>query len=80
MRSEFFAILPIAALALASCNDEASLDTSYEETLPAPVEGGDTDAAPAPDNDTISGGADEQVDAMASGQEQPTEEAMQPAR
>lgn len=69
------ALLPlsIAAFAMAGCSEEPAVDTSYESELPSPVADGDTAAEPAPDNDTVTGGADEQVDAMASGDEVPVE-------
>lgn len=58
----------LAGLSIAACNEsEESLDTSYEEELPAPVQEIEEPGAPVPDNDSIEGGADEQVDAMAAG-------------
>ena len=64
----------VAALTLAACGEEPVADTSYEESLPAPVaEGGDPNA-PVPDNTSMTSGPDEQVDAMASGDEVPVEE------
>ncbi len=64
----------VAMLSLASCGSDPVPDTSYEEGLPAPVEVNDANDAPAPDNDTVIGGTDEQVDAMASGDNIPVEE------
>ncbi|GMN13936.1 hypothetical protein [Altererythrobacter sp. MTPC7] len=73
-----FALIPasvtaIAALALAGCSEEPEVDTSYESELPAPVPQGDSASEPVPDNTSITGGPDEQVDAMASGDEVPVE-------
>ena len=61
--------LPATALALlAGCGDvEQQPDTTYEQTLNSPVPQGEASGAPAPDNETMAGGPDEQVDASAPG-------------
>lgn len=64
-------VLPLSALAIAACGSEQpDADTSYEEQLPAPVEEAGDGLASVPDNDTIEGGPDEQVDAQYSGDAQ----------
>ena len=57
---------------LAACSEAEpeDMDTSYEEQLPAPVEDAGNDMSGVPDNDTIEGGRDEQVDARYSGDNQ----------
>ncbi len=65
----FAAILP--AFALAACGSEQpEPDTSYEEQLPAPVPEGGEGLASVPDNDSIEGGPDEQVDEQYAGDAQ----------
>ena len=65
-------LLAVAPFALAACGDsgEEDLDTSYEEHLPAPVAETDGGMESVPDNDTIEGGPDEQVDTQYSGDAQ----------
>ena len=67
-----FLILAAAPFALAACGDsgDENLDTSYEEGLPAPVPEGGEGLESVPDNDTIEGGPDEQVDTQYSGDAQ----------
>lgn len=45
-------------------SDNLPADTSYEEQLPSPVEQTRADDAPVERNNTVTGGADEQVDAV----------------
>lgn len=61
------ALLP--AILLVGCGSngvepEGADDTSYEQQLPSPVEQTRADDAPVERNDTVAGGADEQVDAV----------------
>ncbi|MGB3754586.1 MAG: hypothetical protein WA954_11920 [Parerythrobacter sp.] len=52
----------LSALALTACAEEETLDTSYEETLPAPVADADGEVA---DKNMSADGRDEAVDAIA---------------
>ncbi len=72
-RAVAIAALPLGLLA-ACDNPEVRPDTTYEQTLDSPVPQGDTGPEPVPDNDTIVGGADEQVDAAAAGDDFEIEE------
>ena len=64
-------LIAVPALALAACGQEQpDPDTSYEDQLPPPVEDMEEGMASAPDNDTIEGGTDEQVDAEFAGENQ----------
>lgn len=45
-------------------SDDIATDTSYEEQLPSPVEQTRADDAPVERNNSVTGGADEQVDAI----------------
>ncbi|MGB7409476.1 MAG: hypothetical protein WA908_13310, partial [Pontixanthobacter sp.] len=69
-------IAPVLTLAtLAACGEaEEPADTSYEEQLPIPTQSGDTASEPVPTNDSIEGGADEQVDQQYSGDNTPVVE------
>ena len=65
------AALAATPLALAACSEPAETpDTSYEESLPAPVEDAGPGATGVADNDTMENGPDEQVDAQYSGENQ----------
>ncbi len=69
-------IVPFTAFAgLAACSEaETPADTSYEEQLPVPTPTGDTASQPVRPNTSITGGADEQVDAQYGGDNIPVEE------
>lgn len=56
----------IAVLTLTACADEELPDTSYEETLPAPVADAEGEVA---EKNLSTDGRDEAVDAIASEQE-----------
>ena len=74
MRFAATATLVLAAAgALAACGSEEEFDTEYEQSLPSPVPADTSENAPVPDNDSIEGGADEQVDAQAAGDAVPVE-------
>lgn len=69
-------LLAAPALALSACGQggnepEGPVDTSYEQSLPSPVQQSESDTAPVPDNTSIVGGPDEQVDAIVSGEAPP---------
>ncbi len=68
------AALMLAPFTLAACGEaEPEIDTSYEEQMPAPVaeaEPTGNDVSSVPDNNSIEGGRDEQVDAQYSGENQ----------
>lgn len=70
MQNPAIALLVVPALVLAGCGSsgeeppEGPLDTSYERQLPPSVPQGDSAAAPAPVNTSITGGPDERVDAI----------------
>ena len=67
MRLTLAALAP-AFLSLAACGGETDpVNTEFEEEVPAPVADA-PDGEPAPVNDTIGGGADEQVDEQYSGE------------
>lgn len=72
MRLSHFIIPIIAVGGLTACSEaEEPADTSYEEQLPSPVPQGDTASEPAPDNTSIEGGPDEQVDQQYGGENTP---------
>ncbi|RJY09192.1 hypothetical protein [Aurantiacibacter aquimixticola] len=57
------ALAAAATFALSACGaEEETLDTDYESSMEAPVPDV-TGNEPVPDNDSIEGGLDEQVDA-----------------
>ena len=64
------AMMLTTAAMLAACGSggaeppEGPVDTSYEQSLPAPVRQGDSAAAPVPDNTSVADGPDEQVDEL----------------
>ena len=70
--------LPAAALViLSSCGDvEQEPDTTYEQTLSSPVPQGDAAGEPVPDNDTTESGPDEQLDAVATGDDGTTDDSL----
>ncbi|MGB3165464.1 MAG: hypothetical protein WBA68_01665 [Alteraurantiacibacter sp.] len=59
------AILVAAAFGLSACGQYEATVTSYEESMLAPVEEPTETDAPAPVNESIEGGADEQADEAA---------------
>ena len=68
------AALTLAPFTLAACDGaEQEPDTSYEEQLPAPVQDAEpagNDVASVPDNTSVEGGPDEQVDDQYAGENQ----------